>query len=474
METGVDWDVVNRLDDALIIQFLSGGAAALKETGSISQLESDELRIGLQGNRDTLEGEGPLLVRLEKQRNRFLKILTHRYSEVGLALNITRYTIRPLLFEFKKSLALSGQKLMAKSELLLNRTLYQYVGGRCSRQVLFSSMILDVSEAFQEGVETIYHLEKELQVMLPSFIAPYSERDLAIDNSLAKHLDFSTCETEQTPFKREKNLNRQIAHTLLAITDATTSFLEQCGANHMTKIRDEALPHCEWLRAEGLRLHNLGFPYSSSLAAWELRRQNYFHSLIVIQKALEGLTGILLGSLTVDALDSWRAEALPDSARRFLLSDLVLTGADLEMAEKAVDKLSDYCLSKGVTTKDMLPEEFVHIHPALKKEALLELKKEAPHASSKLSATGEKKRLLQRMTKLSQKFRKVIESSALVILLLGVLPLGCGVKIPPKSDLEVLRPEIPYKPSKETQAAKVSEDALPGGAKKSKDVKERR
>lgn len=460
METDIDWSYIHRLDDALVTQFLGSSAAALTTAGCIHEIETNDLRLSLQEvTEQGSHNHNSLLVKMASNNSHFIKVLCYRYGEIGLALNLSRFGLKRILDDFKVTLANRGHEIMLKSQLLLNRAVYVYIGGKCIRQVLLSAMIIDLADAFSKSIETIEDIQHTLSTMVPSDLAPPLPHDHQADLLLAKHLGFHSVDREPIPFKTERKTNRQLSDIIRTITDAAQTFMEQYEANELSSINENIRPTCEWLCAEAQRINSLSFPASTSLSSWELRRQNYFSAITIVKETLDQLGCQLADSLNLGSLTGQTSKALPDSARRFLITDMITSGTDIELAESATRALYEYCLSKNLSANDLLPEEFTHIHPALKKESLLQLQQEAPQEHSKMRASPEKKRVLERFSLLSSSFQSVIaKSSEILCLFVTIGFLGCGVKRAPRSEVEGLRPEIPFRVSECEDPAELEKD----------------
>ena len=89
VEHAVDWQAFQRLDNALVVDFLTSTASALCENGVISPKDTDNLRLVLSGINSASESrERSLLIELTKQHAEFLGVMTARFGALGVCLNL--------------------------------------------------------------------------------------------------------------------------------------------------------------------------------------------------------------------------------------------------------------------------------------------------------------------------------------------------------------------------------------------------
>jgi len=223
-------------------------------------------------------------------------------------------------------------------------------------------------------------------------------------------------------------------------------FLRQIAANFGSEAAYAALATMEWLQGEAQRLEHPDLLEGANLFAMEMRRRHLLSTL----SGINGILGQLLVLVTqclstsegVIKPDSTR---WPESIRRRLVFELIVSGSSPHHAAEAVQALLDYLSDHRIHGKDVLVGELHRIHPALTQgtlEVMRELSSEQP---SQLDIYPEKSKTMERLTKLSTVFGKVL-SSAVVPILAGILLMpACGLKTNPSSDIVEFRPDIPYR-----------------------------
>jgi hypothetical protein len=73
-----------RLDNAVVVDFLTSTAGALNERGMLEAKDADNLRLALSGIGAAGDlRELPVLVALDRQRAEFLHVLEARFGRIG-------------------------------------------------------------------------------------------------------------------------------------------------------------------------------------------------------------------------------------------------------------------------------------------------------------------------------------------------------------------------------------------------------
>ncbi len=445
METNIDWKLFYRLDLGILLDFLSSTAGVLLQNNIIAQSDADELRVNIRNiqNQVILQDQS-ILSLFNAEENRFVRILQHRYGNIGLNLNVARVSLRPIVHEMKQTLAELGDVLLAKSQLLFNRTINVHTGGVFQRQTLLASLIVDICEEIHQAVRTVEGIEQILYQMLPADLSPYTETDEELDLTMVRALGFRTIVAEPTPYTGERKINQAMSQLLLGLTDQLSSFLQVCQSSDLKFVKPTVASTCGWLRAEATRLSLISYPDTDDFDAWELRRQNYNSTVTIINLTLKKLSHDLTEGMVVGAMAATGHSYMAKSMLRCIISDLVARGMHVNEAESAAQLLNRYCQDNKITPTDILPEEFSHIHPRLSKECLAQAAQGLKGSEHKSS--HEKHRLNTRIKALKQSFQSVLNQNLLALLLLIITQVSCGLKTMPKSDEPDLRPELPLKP----------------------------
>lgn len=447
-EHSVDWQAFQRLDNALVVDFLTSTASAFCDKGVITHKDTDNLRLVLSGIHSAPDSrERSLLIELDKQHAEFLGLLTARFGTTNLCLNLVRHTLRGNVAETRKTIADFGQALVKKSELLFNRPFYVFQSGRCQRQTLFSTVIIDFSESLAEAVRLLDLSLDALSLMNPSDMAPLSDADRDVDLTIAKALGFKGLVAHSLPTHSETEAKRKIAQGLALVADAASEISEQLTANTGAEAAYDVVAACEWLKAECQRLSFLELPQSESIMVWEVRRRNLSSCLQGINEALKLVAQASLASLGQDqGLTSGR---YPEAVKRRIAFDMIAAGTVPAKAAEATNALFDYLQKNQIAPSQMLTGELARIHPSLLPRSLETLVALGQTAGLTPHATGEKTQTMARAKRLAAVF---VAATTL---------MGCGLKTKPKSDILELRPDIPFRVDSAPKDKETS--GVPGG-----------
>lgn len=433
-EHSVDWQAFQRLDNALVVDFLTSTASALCDKGVISPKDTDNLRLVLSGIHSAPESrERSLLIELDKQHAEFLALMTARFGTTCLCLNLVRHTLRGVLGETRRTIAEFGQALVKRSELLFNRPFYVFQSGRCQRQTLFSTVIIDFSEALAESCRLLDEALESLAHMNPSDLAPAAPADREVDLAIAKALGFKALVTHSLPSHAETEAKRKVAQALALVADAASEISEQLTANTGAEAAYDVVAACEWLKAECQRLTFLELPQSESVMVWEVRRRNLSSCIQGINEALKLVAGASLASLGQE--QTTVAVRHPESVKRRIVFDLIAAGVAPGKAQEAAVALFDYLQKNQLAPTQLLVAELTRIHPSLLPRSLEALNALAQGATLTPHATNEKTQTMARAKRLAAAFA------------LSAVLGGCGLKTRPKNDVLELRPDIPFRAS---------------------------
>lgn len=442
MSSSLDKLALQRLDNAAVVDFLTSTAGALCERGAISPKDTDNLRLVLSGINAAAESrERPLLLELERQNAEFLGVLTARYGVVGLCLNLIRHTVRSTLVDTERTIAQFGQALLKKAELLFNRPFYVFQGGRCLRQTLYSTVIIDYSETLAEACRQIEEVEAALSQMNPSDLAVTTDDEETTDHEIARALGFQGLVVHSLPLHAEREAQRRLTQALALVTDAAEEISAQLTANTGAEAAYDLVVACEWLKADCQRLAQLEFPQSESLMVWEVRRRNLLACLHGINEALRLVAQSSLASLGQDR--TGHGVRRPDSVRRRLIYDLITAGITPPKAREATTALLTYLDRHGLAPREVLVGELGRIHPSLMPRSL-EMLVTLEDGSTNAPALAEKTTALARARRLAESFKEAATKGAAILALLAFVLPGCGLKTRPQSDLVELRPDIPF------------------------------
>ncbi len=475
VEHAIDWQAFQRLDNALVVDFLTSTASALCENGVISLKDTDNLRLVLSGINSAPESrERSLLIELDRQHAEFLGVMTARFGALGLCLNLVRHTLRGNLQETQMTIAELGQALVKKAELLFNRPFYIYQGGRCQRQTLYSTVIVDFSESLAESCRLLEEGVQTLSLMNPNDLAPTTEADHLIDLAIAKALGFKGLVSHSLPTHSESEAKRKVSQALALVADAAAEISEQLAANTGTEAAYDVVVACEWLKAECQRLNFFELPRSESIMVWEVRRRNLSSCIQGINEALKLVASASLASLSQDhAVGHGR---YPESVKRRIAFDLIAAGVTPPKASDATVALFEYLTKNQLAPTQLLIGELPRIHLSLLPRSLETLISMAEDTGMMRNSSNEKTSTMARARRLSEAFKRAVTLAAplLIALTISSVSAGCGLKTRPRSDILELRPDIPYRdasasaapPSKIVDSVQPSKETngVPGGS----------
>lgn len=474
VDQSFDWPAFQRLDNAAVVDFLTSTAGALCDKGILSSKDTDNLRLVLSGVNSASETrERPLLLELDRQHAEFLAILTARFGAVGLCLNLIRHTLRGNLTDTRRIIADLGQGLVKKAELLFNRPFFIYRGGRCQKQTLYSTVIVDFSEALAHACDMLGQALDDLSLMNPNDMAAVGAPDVEVDLTIAKALGFRGLLSHSLPIHAEMDIKRKVSQALALVADAAAEISEQLTANLPGTAADSSysvVSACEWLKAECQRLALLEFPHSESLMAWEVRRRNLSACVASINEALRHVAAASLASFSPEGKQgAVGAARLPESTKRRIVFDMIASGIVPSKADEAATALFRYMGDNKLTPKQILVGELNRIHGSLipkSLETLVALENSGGVMSESLS---EKTQTMSRARKLTETFKKSMAHTgpALAIALLIMGSVGCGLKTTPHSDVIEPRPDVPFRdepPKAAIDGTPLRQETRPGAA----------
>lgn len=463
METKIDWQAFNRLDQGIVMDFISSAAGAIHEGGQLSFKDINELRAALTAHHQ-IPKHTSLVDHLAQNHSDFLSILCNRFGEVGLSQNLLKVRLRPIVDELEQTLARTGDELLRKAQIFFNWPFYVYLNQECQHQTLLSSHIVGFATKLRQILETVDVIKKNCLTMHPSYFAPMTEEDFKTDKLLAKYLGFSEVDRSSEPFAADRDLRKLYSTLIDELTVSVQQFCQQLQANDF-EIPPVTFSLIEWLDAESNRISKFSFPNVMSLNVWELRGHNICTVMKTVNSSIENLSERVIQSLNQNQPQQTH-QIFTKAMERRLVWDLNKRGASIKVATEAAHQLRQYLRQQNVDLRSLIPQELERIHSALS-EANISAMEPSSFDQLGLNYSELKKDTMESMTSLSQYFQHLITIATLLALM--VFQSGCGVKRPPVSDIEDLRPEIPFRVSEIEDEANPKDDLLPTKAKTSMD-----
>lgn len=462
MQKHLDWATFMKLDNAMTVDFLSSLAASLAEHQQFPERTLELLRQTLSTrSSEWSQNDKSIVCALADEKNQILSALVYRYGVAGFSFNHTRFALRTLTADLLNRLAVWADVALKKGELVFNRPFFVKSETGIERRELFSQVLFSMSQLIVNAMADIRAALTEISTMRPSDILDITGELEKMDTSVALQMGFAGLD-EMAAFTRgETRALSRLGISLRELSDGVTHIVSQLIPNCLPS--DELLEttaYCELLSAEVQKFLGLTFPESKSHVVWEMRRQAICFSVYTVSQLVGNLSDKSARSIAPMESKDWRSLLSNDVTRR-LTTELFASGADFSEARDASQKLLDYCLHHDTEPSQLIPAELKKIHPALTTKTLDLL---LSLSSNDLSATPGGATSKIRITTGAKKIRKGLSNLApfaapLAAFALVAFTNSCGVKTGLKTDIDDLRPAIPYRelsPEEQSELSKKS------------------
>ncbi len=436
-ERSTDWISFDKLDSAATIDFLSSMAGALLEAGHYPEALADELRISLK-SLPTIKGplKRPLIVELNEQGSRLVKILELWYSPEGLARNLLRLTLRGLIAETIQSFTHLCDALIEKANQGFNQNLFIVKQHTPHAPTLYAAQLTRLAEHTVKLAERLSAIHKDLAI---GYAGGYGFQEL--DQALARSVGFNETQDWGSLDGKDEELKHELTSILTSFAREASRLAATLGENHHQPQLYPIIAWCDTLTAECKKLSSLTFPDSTKLAAWELKRRHIAFTIVQINSAIQA-TGSSLETMArpeTTIFKPWLSSVIINHAALALVTE----GVPPNRAEDASQLLAQYLKSRSLAPHEVVDAELMTIHPDLRPSALKVLR--LAETNSSLSTGLEPLKMATRAKQdwVTHTIKSVI-ANTLVFLILCFSGAGCGLKTAPKSDLPDLRPDIPF------------------------------
>ena len=474
LEKNINWDAFHKIDQVTILEVLSSIAGAMLSTRAIPETQIQQFQSEIRSLHTSSYGaEVSVLQELASTHSPFLNVVLNRFEISGFFKILTRVSLGVLLDHTRANLLDSGKKFAEKSQLFFNRKIpFTNNKGDIVRYGLFSGLVVNFAEYLFDEIEKLNKLMSyNLSSMMPSLFSMYDNNEAAIDIELAKQLGFEQVATESMENLRESSFLLRFSSIILELSnlcDNLITELDHAGIPYPKKV----LLSIEWLRGEGERITRFK-PISSTMCnldAEELRRQNICSTIFAINITLETVLEELLSALKGVPV-SFKPEpySITSSETGYWTQHLIARGYTMKLASDISESIKSYCSAQKVSPSRLLDSELNRIHPECPKDltSLFQVSSLCHNDLTNPSQTNEKTDLLKRVSTLMSKFQRNSQLLCLFIIALPTLG-GCGVKTSPRSELEEIRPPIPFRQSIEVDSIKKSpQESLQLNRKKS-------
>lgn len=430
-------------------------ASALNEAGVVPQRLLDALRMdlaALQSGADSGRQDPPLLA-LARRDNEFLRLVEARYGRDRVVLNMFRHSAKCWIAACSRTLASWGEKTTRNADKVLNRTLiiHRSETGPADER-LFSSLLIEFAARIRQCMDAMDELYARLDNMHCVPFETGSEKDSELD--VARKLSFAGVARDTELGREEEYFVRRVAIEIANLAGAVAHFSSQLSLN------SDATPSVllelrnGWIKTEAIRLFHFSWPGAASFVTAEVSRLQVMMSLHSIMSALADLesetTALMPGKIASMPAAAMRQRA--EFVRGALVADAMLAGLGAAEATDAVLAMVGYAERHNLASREIIVSELQKIHPALMPRTLQyfqSLTEGDPVAGNKSS---EKSDAASRSRTLLDYFvdkSKALASSPLAMLAIAVTLTtaagGCGLKTATRSDLDDLRPEIPFR-----------------------------
>lgn len=448
----IDWQAVQRLDNAMLVQFLTSSASVLHKHSLITPKETDNLRVALSRlNAPGSNGPGSpsLLAELDRSGDEIFSILKYRFGMNAMALNLIRLCVQQSLQPLVSTLVVSGEILIKKSEIVFNRPLYIYGAGKRQVKTLYSTFVIDLAEQVATTAAALKDISARLGRMIPS--QEPSGNDVVIDLEIAEALGFDGLSDRLLPANEERALMRRIHQTVLDFAEYCSEFADQVLQNGRTESGHNLLAAAEILKAECLRLAAISFPEGDAITMWETRRRHLAANISSIGEVLK-----MTCNACEEAVNFEKAglEELNDreSLKNRLIMAMVGSGTHVSQAAKAAADFMTYLRDKQLKPTQVIAGELSRINPQLSIKCLEILQEDCNQTRSTPETTEQKKRVITRSRAVSDRLKAIAVSGVLLLTICPTL-ISCGLKTNPVNDAAELRPDIPFKNQRDQRPA---------------------
>lgn len=471
------------IDNATILEFLSsllGGFGQLQWT---DQKTSDSFRsviagIQWQSSRRNL----PMLLQLVEQDPGVIAFAATRLSTQGLIGNLFHYSMKHVLADLTQSCRILSQVFVDKAKLKLNHETQIWQHAQLVGHISVGEKLVLCAEGARDFVNFLGQLRPKLDQWIPQQIEPRSDADDDADEVLRQRLAFHTSREASPYFITEENPHlQQLAAQTLLFANTLLQHLSQLGSQFGRGYLMEILADTSHIKsiAQMLQLtqfepnhqqagHSLDQPYFDSqyldlqsgggerILLHELTRQRIMYFLHDLRFACETLASSVLQGVGVQATEinsqHENSTAIQNTTKQIkrvasmwvkhLQSELMLKGVSEADSFRAASKITHYLESQNLNFSEVLASEIQRLDPVLQTYFPdLKVKLSQPQAPR----LPLKKRLLTRI----EAVLSSLGSGTLALMLIGVLGTSmswsCGIKKPPVSVLETIRPSIPFK-----------------------------
>lgn len=433
-------------DNAAVVEFLTLLAGSANHQGIIPQRAVEDLRLELGLFAKDPSAKAGVFEHLLRDHSEFIQVLSARYGDTRLMSNLLRFTTRVPLQQLVDQLNQWGASLVHSSKMVFNRPFELYEGGQLQGRILFSTVLLDQSEAASRVVELLCTARRSLNAMRPQKSVALATQDLVDDDAHARALRFDHgVASSEGLLQSDAFALSQIAFALKTLVMSIETIGKPLSLGDAKELMTLQVL-CNRVRSEADRLQDIGpIPSGAGLRVAEAHRQALVQTLFGINQIIAEIIQIFSDeNLFVDRrplAQERRMVSTLQEARRSIACDLIGCGHAPSRAYQAADALTDYCQTNNVMPSELISSELKKIHLILTDQSLAILCQVVTDQALIVGTAG-KSANLDRSNRLLAFFTE--QASGLgATFLLCLTMLGCGVKKMPVSNIPDERPAIP-------------------------------
>lgn len=436
-------------DQIVTIDVLLSFASALYSSQRVAQKDCDQLKVIVSGLQALeVNRSQSFLSLLIRQDVSFVKLIEEVVGAKGFVNMLFGLVAQKPLLNAQHALADFVQDAANKSELFFNQNFQMRHGEIIQYRAKAPEFLVCFAERLRILHDELSKIRDDLRVYaLPAAVRILDGAEI-VDKEFALAIG---CESSDAPPALQELVHRSSILQLVCcfdkILDLFSMWFEFVSANF--KINGEAAENsygalCFLCRAQVKNLSQLlGFSRAEGLKDLEQIRFEASATLddicgIVAQLAKTSTAHMNLSSLILKEERLLGQFFRNKQAQSALVLQLCARGVSTSEAVLATKALAQYCQDNNVEPDKLIESEIAKIHPILNDsvhKATLELLTKSGAATQEA--------LIVRSKKLRSFVKEALKAT--LVIAFFVLFSHCGVKTPVQSDIEILRPTVPFR-----------------------------
>ena len=445
----MDWERFRRLDNSTTIEILSAFASALRLENNAHEKNIEQMRASWRSSSSySSNSTNPSVIdQLIEDFDPFFQSIIRRFGSKRLFSIITNISLNINLEKMATYLITAGEAITEKSKLYLNKQFPVYVDNQCTHYGNLAALLLSYADEAHNLIRRLSKIQHRSMAKMPeSIAATYSNNAKITDIEIAKYLGYKSLGSTTLAVEAKLHLSSvtSIVMDYIIITGGLCERLLEVGI----AVPEQVQHSLNWLHSETERLNRFGTLSNAEPKAEELRRQNLISAVYIIVTIIENTLDDILVSLKASSNyeDSPKTPVIISSELSYFTTTLIDKGISPMRAEEIAENLCDYCQKQQVQPRKLLPAEGKKIAADWPPEAS-DIFEETHRIHQDPTADQnriKKKESWDKTLKLIEFFSTSTQRTLLLILFASLL-YCCGIKTSPRSQVEDIRPEIPFK-----------------------------